>query len=96
MVFSHDTITKKVLEKHVFLNNTEGLFVELNSKKCKSLPCRAYHPHSQSNECFFKNIDKAANTYVKYEKVLLFGSPDTKIFENLFFICRNLVIQLKR
>ena len=32
MVFSHDTITKKVLEKHVFLNNTEGLFVELNSK----------------------------------------------------------------
>ena len=39
MIFIHDTILSKILEKHIFQNDVENIFVELNFRKCKWLPC---------------------------------------------------------
>ena len=53
MIFIRDTISSKILKKHIFPNNVESIFVELNFRKCKWLLCRTYHPPSQSDEYFF-------------------------------------------
>ena len=52
MIFIRDTISSKILEKHIFSNNFESIFVEFNFRKCKWLLCRTYHPPSQSDEYF--------------------------------------------
>ena len=65
MIFIRDTISSKILEKHVFPNDVESIFVELNFRKCKWLLCGTYHPPSQSDEYFFNNLDKAFDTYSK-------------------------------
>ena len=46
MVFIHNTISRKILEKHIFAINVESIFVELNLRKCKWLLCGTYHPPS--------------------------------------------------
>ena len=56
-IFIRQTISSKILEKHIFPSDVESIFVELNFRKCKWLPCRTYHPPSQSNEYFFNNLD---------------------------------------
>ena len=43
--------------------------------------CGTYHPPSQSDEYFFNNLDKAPDTYSKYDKVLLMGDFNTEISE---------------
>ena len=52
MIFIRDTISSKTLEKHIFPNNVESIFVELDFRKCKWLLCETYHPPSQSDEFF--------------------------------------------
>ena len=63
MIFIHDTSSSKILEKHVFPNDIESIFVELNFRKCKWLFCGAYHSPSQSDEYFSNDFDKAFDTY---------------------------------
>ena len=79
MIFIRDTISSKILEKHVFPNDVESIFVELNFRKRKWLLCGTYHPPSQSDEYFINNLDKALDTYSKYDKVLLVGDFNTEI-----------------
>ena len=81
MIFIRDTISSKILKKHIFPNDVESMFVELNFRKCKWLLCGTYHPPSQSDEYFFNNLDKALDTYGKYDKALLVGSFNTEISE---------------
>ena len=81
MMFIRDTISSKILEKHILPNDVESIFVELNFTKCKWLLCRTYHPPSQSDEYFFNNLDKAIDTYSRYDKVLLVGDFNTEISE---------------
>ena len=81
MIFIRDTISSKILEKHIFPNDVESIFVELNFRKCKWLLCGTYHPPSQSDEYFFNNLDKALDTYSRYDKVLLVGDFNTEISE---------------
>ena len=59
MIYVRDVIPSKLLTKHFFPNDIEGLFVELNFRKCKWLFLRTYHPPSQSDQYFFENVDKA-------------------------------------
>ena len=59
MIFLYDTISSKILEKHVFPNDAESIFVELNFRKCKWLLYGTYYPPSQNDEYFFNNLDKA-------------------------------------
>ena len=70
MIFIRDTISRKILEKHICPNDVESIFIELNFRKCKWLLCRTYHPPSQSDEYFFNNLEKALDTFSKYGRVL--------------------------
>ena len=40
MIFIHETMSSKILEKHIFTNDVECIFVELNFQKSKWLLCR--------------------------------------------------------
>ena len=52
MIYIHDNFPSKLLTKHVFPDDIEGLFVELNFRKSKWLLMGAYHPPSQSTATF--------------------------------------------
>ena len=69
------------LKKHLFPNDIEGIFVEINFRKSKWLLCVTYHPPSQSDEYYFDNIDKV---YCQYEKVVLVGDFNAQIGEKCF------------
>ena len=81
IIFIRDTISSKILGKHIFPNDVESIFVELNFRKCKWLLCGTYHPPPQSDEYFFSNLSKALDTYSKYGKVLLVENFNTEISE---------------
>ena len=51
----------------------EGLFIELNFKKCKWPLLETYHPPSQADIYYFDKLDKASDTYSSYEKRLPIG-----------------------
>ena len=75
-----DTITSKILEKHIFPNDIEGISLELNQRKCKWLLCGTYHaPRRAMN---ISNLEKALDTFSKYEKRLLVGDFNTEISEH--------------
>ena len=81
MIFIRGTVSSKILEKHIFPNDVESIFVELNFRKCKWLLCGTYHPPSQSDEYLFNNLDKALDTCSRYNKVLLMGDFNTQTSE---------------
>ena len=81
MIFIRDTTSSKIEEKHIFPNDIESILVELNFRKCKWLLSGTYHPQSQSDEYFSNNLDKALDTYSRYDKVLLVGDFNTEISE---------------
>ena len=73
MVYIREDNPSKLLDKHVFPYDMEGLIVELNFNKCKWLLFGTYHPPSQADIYYFNNLDKASDTYSSYEKLLLAG-----------------------
>ena len=81
MIFMRGTISSKILEKHIFPNGVESIFVEHSFRKCKWLLWGTYHPSYQSDEYFFNNPDEALDTYSRYDKVLLVGDFNTEILE---------------
>ena len=82
MVYIREDIPRsKLLDKHVFPFDMEGLFVELNFRKCKWLLFGTYHPPSQADIYHFDNLDKAFDTYSSYEKRLLIGDFNTETSE---------------
>ena len=44
MIYIREDIPSKQIDKHVFPDDMEGLFVELNFRKCKWLLFETYHP----------------------------------------------------
>ena len=81
MIFVKEDIPSKLLTKHNFPMDVEGLFVELNFRKSKWLLFGTYHPPAQNDQYFFNCIDKALDTYSNYEYVLLardFNAKDDK------------------
>ena len=81
MVYIREDIPSKLLDKHVFPYDIEGLFAELNFRKCKWLLFGTYHPSSQADIYYFENLDKAFDTYSSYEKRLLIGDFNTETSE---------------
>ena len=81
MVYIREDIPSKLLDKHVFPYDMEGLFIELNFRKCKWLLFGKYHPTSQADIYYFDNLDKAFDTYSSYEKHLLIGDFNTETSE---------------
>ena len=82
MIYVRDVIPSKLLTKHFFPNDIEGLFVELNFRKCKWLLLGTYHPPSQSDQYFFENVDKALDIYSYFDKILLTGDFNAEIHDN--------------
>ena len=54
MIFICDDIPSRVLTKHVFPDDIEGLFIELNFRKAKWLLFGTYHPPIQSGSYYFQ------------------------------------------
>ena len=99
MIYVRDVIPSKLLTKHFFPNDIEGLFVELNFRKCKWLLLGTYHPPSQSGQYFFENVDKALDMYSYYDKILQQETLTQKymtITWKVSFINMNLEVSSKK
>ena len=81
MVYIREDIPSKLLDKHVFIYDMEGLFAELNFRKCTWLLFGTYPPTIPSRYLFFDNLDKTIYTYSSYEKRLLIWDFNTETFE---------------
>ena len=74
LIYIREGIPNKILSKHTFSNDIEGIFVEINMRKMKWLLFGSYHPPSQSDKYYFKNLSKALDIYTEYyEKFILTG-----------------------
>ena len=82
MIYVRDVIPSKLLTKHFFPNDIQGLFVEQNFRKCKWILLGTYHPPSQSDQCFIENVDKALDMYSYYDKILLTGDFNAEIHDD--------------
>ena len=80
MNFIRDDISIRVLTKHVFPDDIEGLFIELNFRKPKWLLFGTYHPPTQSDSYYFNNLDKILDLYSHYDKKLLVGDFSTEVW----------------
>ena len=52
MIYIRDDIPSRLLFKHVFPSDIEGLYIELNFRKCKWLLLGTCHPSSQSDQYY--------------------------------------------
>ena len=84
IIYVREDIPSKILKKHLFPNDIEGIFVEINFRKSKWLLCGIYHPPSQSDQYYFDNIYKALDVYCQYEKIMLVGDFNAQIGEKCF------------
>ena len=73
IIYVREDITSKMLTKHKFPDDIEALFIETRFRKFKWLLIGLNHPPSQSDQCFFDDLDKALDVYSTYEKVLING-----------------------
>ena len=73
MIFIRDTISSKILEKHILPSAVESIFVELNFRKCKWLLCGTYHRPSQSDEYFLITLIRLLILIVGMIKFCLWG-----------------------
>ena len=74
MIYVREDIPSKILKKHIFPNNIEGLFVEINLRKSKWLIFGTYHPPNQNDNYYFDSLTKALDLYNDYyDKFLLAG-----------------------
>ena len=81
VIYIREDILCKLIDKHVFTYNMEGLFVELSFKICKWLLFEIYQPLSHGNIYYSDNLDKAFDTYSSYKKPLLIGDFNTDMIE---------------
>ena len=80
MIFIRDDIPSRVLTKHVFPDDIESLFIELNFRKAKSLLFGTYHPPTQSDSYYFNNLNALTVTMIKK---LLVGDFNTEVSDVL-------------
>ena len=67
-------IPSRQLNKHIFPEDIEGIFVEINLRKSKWLLFGTYHPPSQQDQYYFDFISRALDKYAeKYDTFLLAG-----------------------
>ena len=84
LIYARRDIPSKLLTKHSFPNDIEGLFVEINFRKSKWLLFGTYHPPSQNDQYYFDCLDKALDVYSNYEKVILTGDFNAQVSECVF------------
>ena len=87
ITYVREDIPSKVLRKHLFPNDIEGIIVKTNFRKSKWLLCGTYNSPSapwQPDQYYFDNIDKALDVYWQYEKIMLLGDFNAQIGETCF------------
>ena len=73
LIYVREDIPCKELNLHTF-DGIEGIFIEINLRKCKWLLFGTYHPPSQSDRYYFESVSNALDLYfTKYDKFLLVG-----------------------
>ena len=91
MIYIGDDTPRRLLLKHAFPSDIEGLYIELNFKKCKWLLLGTYYPPSESDQYYFNSLENM-DTYSSCEKILLVGDFSAGA---LFFINMNYRVSKK-
>ena len=65
LIYSREDIPCRELSCHSFLEGIEGIFIELNFRKCKWMLLGTYHPPSQKDDYYFENLSNALNMYIR-------------------------------
>ena len=73
MIFVREDKSSKLLQKHVHPVGIEGLFNELNFRKCKWLLFGTYHPPSQEDQYYYNIWIRPLIHICQYDNVLLSG-----------------------
>ena len=72
LVYTREGNPSKILKKAFLSDDIEGIFIELNVRKHKSLLCATYHLPNQKHDHFFNHLGKAIDIYHQtYDKFLL-------------------------
>ena len=66
LLYVNMDILSKQINKHTFSMDIEGIFVEINLRKCKWVILGTYHPPSQPDTYYFENISCALDIYNQY------------------------------
>ena len=80
---------------HVFPEDIEGLFIEINLRKSNWLLFGTYHPQSQDDAYYFNSVGRAKNMTQKYDKIILAGDFNAEENEMVFLIYMTWKIWLK-
>ena len=89
IIYVREDIPNRMLTKHNFPDNIEGLFIELKLRKNNWLLGGMYHPPSQPDQYFFNTLDNALDVYSNDESILVIGDFNAQIGEthlDTFFI----------
>ena len=74
LIYVNECIPTKKLNKHVFPEDIEGLFIKLNFGKTKWILFGTYHPPNQNDEYYSRNLGNVVDTYIiYYDKFILTG-----------------------
>ena len=84
LIYVREDIPCKLLSKHDFPEDIEGIFIELNLRKMKWLLFGTYHPPSQNDKYYFECVGKALDVYSgTYDRLLLCGDFNAEEKENV-------------
>ena len=78
LVYIREDIPSKQLNCHIFPEDIEGIFVEINLRKTKWLLFGSYHPPSQSDQYYFDCVGRSIDKYLNYDNFLLAGDFNAK------------------
>ena len=88
MIYVREDIPSKLLSKHSFTKNVEGMFIEINLRKTKLLFFGGYRSehevHGLTKSDFLEQIGFALDKYSSYDKILLAGDFNIDIEEESF------------
>ena len=87
MIYVREDIPSKLLCKHSFTKNVEGMFIEINLRKTKLLFFGGYRSehevHGLTKSDFLEQIGFALDKYSSYDKILLAGDFNIDMEEEL-------------
>ena len=82
LIYVREDITCRELKDRPPLNNVEGIFLELNLKRCKWLMFDGYNPSKGNIDNFVKGIGPTLDHYIpKYGNFLLLGDINSEMHE---------------
>ena len=85
LVYIREDIPSKELKSHTLAEDIEGIFIEINLRKCKWLLFATYHPPSQCDKYFFDQVSRGLDIYsTSYDKFVLIGDFNAEESEEIF------------